>query len=251
MILAMQPSQSPYDGWIAIIPAKNEAATIAHVVEEVLQQLPGMSVVVIDDASTDNTGDLARGAGAVVIPLAVSLGAWGAAQTGLRYAQRRGYLCAITLDADGQHRADSLPVLADALRARTADVIIGAYPARGSFARRLAWSLFRKVSGLSLVDLTSGLRAYNRTAIQVLASRQATLLDYQDMGVLLLLAEKHLITQEVAIDMQPRLSGHSRIFRSWWTVAGYMLQTLILCIARSRHPWPARPHALPNEKIPP
>lgn len=232
--------------WVILIPAKNEAASVTQVIAEAREISHGAEVVVIDDASGDHTARLAREAGAVVIPLCESLGAWGAIQAGLRYAKRRGYRHAITMDADGQHLADTLPVVAQALAEKPVNVVIGAFPERGSPARRLAWSMFRALSGLSLADLTSGLRAYDQRAIELLASHHATLLDYQDLGVLLLLEREGLRMEEVAIAMRPRLAGQSRIFGSWWTVAGYMMYTLVLCVARSRrppllHPWPNRP----------
>lgn len=217
---------------IVLIPAKNEEATVAEVVREVKARYAG-EVLVIDDASTDRTAEQARAAGAEVLSLAFSLGAWGAIQTGLRYALRHGYQTAITMDADGQHQADSVAALWETLQRNEADVAVGSFPQRGSRARRLAWSLFRGISGLSLEDLTSGLRAYNRKAIRLLASQKATLLDYQDMGVLLLLHSAGLRIVEVPTVMNSRQAGHSRIFRSWWAVGGYMFHTLTLCTARA------------------
>ncbi|HMY40796.1 MAG TPA: glycosyltransferase, partial [Marinagarivorans sp.] len=87
---------------IALIPAYNEEATVGAIVAQV-RQLWRCPVVVIDDCSTDATIAVARAAGAIVLPLTLQLGAWGAMQTGLRYALRQGYRTAITLDADGQH----------------------------------------------------------------------------------------------------------------------------------------------------
>jgi hypothetical protein len=112
------------------------------------------------------------------------------------------------------------------------DVVIGAYPQRGSWLRHFAWLVFRKLSGIVLEDLTSGLRAYNRPAITLLASNVATLLDYQDLGVLLLLQKAGLQIQEVPTLMYPRVNGHSRIFNTWWAVGTYMLHTGILCLAQ-------------------
>jgi glycosyltransferase involved in cell wall biosynthesis len=216
--------------WLIVIPAQDEAQTIGDVIRDILTCCDKIDVVVIDDFSADNTADVARQAGARVIPLACSLGAWGAIQTGLRYALKHGYQHVITMDADGQHEAASLPALQHAIRDN--DVIIGAYPQRGSMARRTAWHVFRALSGLHLEDLTSGLRAYNRPAIRLLASQPATLLDYQDMGVLLLLHQNGLRLREVPIEMKARLIGHSRIFSSWWQVSQYMFSTLSLCLAK-------------------
>jgi glycosyltransferase involved in cell wall biosynthesis len=225
-------TQSEYE-WIILIPAKNEVATVATVIQEIRAYHAGM-ILVIDDHSNDGTAEAAHEAGAKVIRLPYSLGAWGATQTGLRYALKHGYQHAITMDADGQHEAEALPLLKTAILDTELDVVIGAHPQRGSQARRFAWQLFRSLSGLTLEDLTSGMRAYNRHAIHVLASQQATLLDYQDMGVLLLLHKEGLTVREVPIPMNIRTAGHSRIFSSWRAVLGYMFYTTILCLAKTR-----------------
>jgi glycosyltransferase involved in cell wall biosynthesis len=170
-----------------------------------------------------------------VLNLVCSLGAWGATQTGLRYAVKYKYQTVITMDADGQHKADSLPILFAELELnQNIDVIIGEFTQRGSISRRIAWSFFRKLSGITIKDLTSGLRVYNRKAICLLASSKASLIDYQDMGVLLLLHHAKLHIKEVSIIMQTRVTGHSRIFNSWWNVGNYMLHTLLLCLIRRK-----------------
>ncbi|RKZ53680.1 MAG: glycosyltransferase family 2 protein [Candidatus Parabeggiatoa sp. nov. 3] len=224
-------SLAHYEPLIILIPAKNEVKTVGQVVSEVKARF-AVTVVVIDDASTDETQKVARAAGATVLPLPFSLGAWGAIQTGLRYASKHGFNTALTMDADGQHEADSIQALLAPLASQQCDVVVGAYPQRGSLLRRIAWTFFRKVSGIALEDLTSGLRAYNRPAITLLASKAATLLDYQDMGVLILLHKAGLHVMETPILMYPRIVGHSRIFSSWWAVSQYMLHTGILCLAR-------------------
>ncbi len=216
---------------IALIPAYNEEATVGTIVAQV-RQLWHCPVVVIDDCSTDATIAVARAAGAIVLPLTLQLGAWGAMQTGLRYALRQGYRTAITLDADGQHEPRDIGPLLEPLANGRADVSIGAFPERASRARRLAWSYFRWLTGLELEDITSGFRAYSHTAMCVLATGEASLLDYQDVGVLLILRRRGLRIVEVPVSMQPRTLGASRVFRSWWVVGKYMLQTSLLCLAR-------------------
>jgi len=216
---------------LIIIPAKNEATTVGKVICEVNAKTSA-TIVVIDDASTDETASIARTAGAIVLSLPFSLGAWGAIQTGLRYAVKHGFNTAVTMDADGQHEADSLSDLLIPLTDGQCDVVVGAYPQRGSIPRQIAWSFFRQLSGITLEDLTSGLRAYNRPAITLLASNAATLLDYQDMGVLILLQKARLHVIETPILMHPRIDGHSRIFNSWLAVSQYMLYTCILCLAQ-------------------
>ncbi len=215
---------------LVIIPAWNEQASVADVVRQILEHID-CDVVVVDDASTDNTAQEAKSAGALVLTLPVNLGAWGAIQTGLRYAQGQGYRTAITMDADGQHKASSLPSLLTPLKAYQADVTIGACTPRGSRARKLAWTLFRWITGLEVRDLTSGLRAYGSPAIALLASSRASLLDYQDVGVLLLLRKAGLRIREVSVDMCPRVSGSSKVFASWIKVSEYMILTMLLCFS--------------------
>ena len=216
---------------IVLIPAHNEQTTVAQVVGAVKETLD-CEVVVIDDASTDATAQVAWAAGATLLPLSLRLGAWGAIQTGLRYALQKGYRSAVTMDADGQHHAAQIRSLVKPLIASEADVVIGACPERVSRARRLAWSYFRLLTGLSLEDITSGFRAYNPSAIELLASAEASLLDYQDIGVLLIIRHRNLRIVEVPVLMDARTTGISRVFSSWLIVAKYLLQTSLLCIAR-------------------
>ncbi|MBK1647755.1 glycosyltransferase family 2 protein [Rhabdochromatium marinum] len=216
---------------MVLIPARNEGHSIAALVLE-SRRLTRKPVVVINDCSTDDTAVQARAAGAIVLDLPVRLGAWGATQTGLRYAVRQQWPLAVTLDADGQHEASRIDALTTHIHHGQADVVIGACPDRASVLRRLAWHYLRWLAGINLIDITSGFRAYGRAAIERLAQPDATLLDYQDIGVLMILNRQGLRIHEVPVPMKPRLHGHSRVFDSWWTVAGYMIKTSVLCLAR-------------------
>jgi glycosyltransferase involved in cell wall biosynthesis len=232
MTLAQQVSFNG-ETTIILIPAFNESMVVGAVIKEIKAHC-NLPIVVIDDASTDNTVDVAQNAGATVIPLPAQLGAWGAMQTGLRYAQRHGYTVAITMDADGQHEAASLKSLLAPVNEGMADVAIGACTRRGSLWRRIAWVMMKRTSGLSLEDITSGFRVYNQEAISELASWRATLLDYQDIGVLLLLQSRGLRIVDVKVTMQERQNGHSRVFHSWVVVTYYMCQTLLLGLSKRR-----------------
>jgi len=212
---------------IVVIPAHNEVDDIASVIRDIRDQ-SDFPVVVVDDASSDGTAAAARAAGAAVVPLSLQLGAWLATQTGLRYALKHGYDHAITMDADGQHLARSLPALIQPIIDGEADVTIGACTQRGSVLRKIAWTLMKKASGLRLEDLTSGFRVYDRHAIRRLATWQATLLQYQDVGVLAMLSASGLRIRDVEVTMLPRKHGISRIFYSWSSVLYYMLYTLLL-----------------------
>jgi glycosyltransferase involved in cell wall biosynthesis len=211
-----------------LIPAWNEEATVADVVNKI-REIGLYDVIVINDASTDQTADRAAVAGARVLDLTVNLGAWGATQTGIRFALNKGYRQVITMDADGQHLSSAIPHLLEPIAMGQADVVIGSCTERGSHARKMAWRFFRGMTGLEIEDLTSGFRAYDLPAMKILASKKATLLEYQDIGVLLLLMHSGLRIQEIQVPMRPRLSGSSKIFSSWFKVAEYLLLNIILC----------------------
>lgn len=216
---------------LVVMPARDESATVGAVVAGV-RGLLGCAVLVVDDASSDATAAAAAAAGADVLRLPLGLGAWGATQAGIRYAHRHRFAQVITLDADGQHVAESLPSLI-AERERTgANVVIGTCVGRLSPAKRIAWRYLRVLTGLKLADFTSGLRLYDAEAIEVLAGAEASLLDYQDVGVLMLLARSGLTIAETPVAMLPRRAGRSRVFASWPVVGRYMVHTTVLCLAQ-------------------
>lgn len=219
---------------VVVIPACNEEQTVADVVGAVRGEF-GLPCIVVNDASTDSTARLARAAGATVIDLPVRLGAWGATQAGLRLAMHMKYDRVVTCDADGQHPVDRIPYLLAEQGRSGDDLVIGACTGRGSPLRRTAWRMFRALSRLRVQDLTSGFRVYSRRSVSLLARREATLFDYQDMGILLLLRESGLSIREVDVPMNLRLNGKSRIFSSWFAVGGYMINTLILILSRIVH----------------
>lgn len=204
---------------------------MAEVVRGVRESL-GCCVLVVDDASTDGTAAAARAAGAETLMLPIGLGAWGACQTGIRYAARNGFAGVISLDADGQHQPGSLPLLLDEHARTGANVVIGTCIERLSLPKRIAWQYLRLLTGLPLRDFTSGLRLYDAKAMEMLAAPEASLLDYQDVGVLMLLAGKGMQIVETPTTMHPRQQGHSRVFASWAVVARYLFHTTILCISR-------------------
>ncbi|MCP4686424.1 MAG: glycosyltransferase family 2 protein [Desulfobacterales bacterium] len=225
------PDRRPAHSLAALIPARNEASSVADVVRGVKRATP-CDVIVIDDASVDGTAEAARAAGARVLPLLFQQGAWGAIRTGFRYALKHGYDIAVTLDADGQHDPAFIESIIQPVRSNLADMVIGSCPARGSKARKAAWSFFRRLTMLGVTDLTSGFRAYNRLSIAALTSAETSLLDYQDIGVLIYLKDKGFVVSEAPVPMCERTSGHSRVFSTWWSVLKYMALTCVLCLSK-------------------
>jgi len=217
-----------------IIPALDESCSIQDIVYRLLSmQTPSINeVFVIDDCSADDTGTLATQAGATSLEPAIKLGAWAATQTGLRYADTLGYDFVITMDGDGQHNADEISTLLEPLINGSADAVIGSNPQRGSIPRKLAWSILRVLSSVEYRDITSGFRACNRHALKILCSREASYFDFQDIGVLMLLKKSGIRIAEVPVLMQPRTTGKSRIFSSWWRVAYFLAYSSLLALSK-------------------
>lgn len=224
---------------LVVIPAFNEERDIRRVLGEIEQQC-GFPVVVVDDCSSDRTVEIARAAGATVLPLPVQLGAWSATQTGIRYAFRRGFDYVLTMDADGQHEAVWIDRLLAPVMQGECDVSIGCCVRRGSRLRKFAWVLLKWVSALSLEDITSGFRCYNREAICLLSSWPATLLEFQDVGVLVMLKNANLKISDVRVTMLPRRTGNSRVFHSWFAVIYYMCYTVLLGFSKRKKPMRGR-----------
>lgn len=216
---------------LVVIPAFNESATVASVILGIKQH--GFDhVLVVNDASNDDTACIAEQSGATVISLPEQVGAWLAAQTGLRYAIRKGYSMVVTMDADDQHPAHDIDLLVEKLQTTDTNVVVGSCTRRGSGLRKIAWQWIRGASGVQLEDLTSGFRAYDRLAIRRAAGWRGTLLEYQDVGVLLLLQRHRLKITDVPVEMRQRYAGKSRIFYNWGVVAYYMAHTLILSASK-------------------
>ena len=143
-----------------VIPAKNEAGSIADVVSRARSTFTDAEIIVVDDGSDDETRSLAESAGAIVKSHPVSLGNGAAIKTGARAAS--GELIAF-MDADGQHSPEDLGRLIDRL-GEGFDMVVGARHAGGhaSTARLFANTLYNRLasrmSGQRVADLTSGFR---------------------------------------------------------------------------------------------
>jgi glycosyltransferase involved in cell wall biosynthesis len=161
---------------LVVVPAYDEEACIAGVVADVAAA--GFDCLVVDDGSSDRTQELALAAGAQVVRLPINLGVGGALRTGFRYAVQRGYTCVVQVDADGQHIAEHIPELLQALDAGPFDIVIGSRFAAGgnhemSAIRRACIRLLSFViargGGVRVTDPTSGFRAIRTPLLDAFA----------------------------------------------------------------------------------
>lgn len=147
----------------AIIPAFNAQRTLPPVVEEALKYIE--PVIVVDDGSSDSTGDVARAAGAMVLRHEKNRGKGAALKTAFEWAIENNFDAVITLDADGQHLPSEIPKF---LAVRDADLVIGGrahhfgqmVPRRRTANRISAWCI-AKAAGVPVSDSQSGFRRYS------------------------------------------------------------------------------------------
>lgn len=153
-----------------IIPAYNEERFIGSVVLK-LRQNP-ITVIVVDDGSSDDTAVIAQAAGAIVLRHASNRGKAQALNTGFRHARSLHPAAIVTIDADGQHLPEQLASLLCPILEGRADIVIGSRylqpaPATPRHRRLGHWffnHLTRLASGVAVTDSQSGYRAFSPRA---------------------------------------------------------------------------------------
>jgi len=148
-----------------ILPAYNEAASIADVLRDIRAMAQArrhtdlVEMVVVDDGSSDDTAAIAEREGARVVRHPYNIGNGAAVKAGMRAAGGDIY---VMMDADGQHRPEEIPMLLDKIE--THAMVVGARQRDGhaGLLRRLANAVYNRlasyVTGRRIPDLTSGFR---------------------------------------------------------------------------------------------
>jgi glycosyltransferase involved in cell wall biosynthesis len=246
-------SVDPNASYLAVVPAYNEARSVGRVVRSIKAHAPDLDVVAIDDGSTDGTGEIAEAAGARVLRHPFNLGIGGAVQTGFVYALDNGYDYMIQVDGDGQHLAEEIPKLLEAMDDDpTLDMVCGSrflfdsgYPA--PISRRTGIHMFAfllsRIMGRRVSDPTSGFRLYNRRGIALFARDYPH--DYPEVEAVLMVHFHRLKMREVSVRMLRRDGGVSSIGSG--KSVYYMIKVLLaIFIGLAR----ARPVPEPGDEAP-
>src|SRR3989338_6147178 len=159
---------------LACIPAYNEESSIQDVVKKSLLHVD--KVIVCNDGSTDNTAKLAKEAGAVVITHDKNQGYGAAISTLFDYARKQNAQIMITLDGDGQHNPDQIPLLLNAITTHNVDVVIGSRflddnTKASSYIKtgiKIITSASNYGTNFKISDSQSGFRAYSKDAIDAI-----------------------------------------------------------------------------------
>jgi glycosyltransferase involved in cell wall biosynthesis len=201
---------------VLVLPALDEAGTIASVVRRAPAEIDGhpVEVVVVDDGSSDGTAALAAAAGADVVSHECRRGLGAAVRTGLEDARRRGAIVAAFCDADGEYAPEELARLVAPLLSGRADYVVGSRfdgtIRRMRLHRRLGNRLLTWwLRGLSRAPISDGQSGYRALSANALCAAEIAH-DYNYAQVLTVdLLGKGFRYAEVPITYEWRRSGRS------------------------------------------
>lgn len=211
---------------LIIIPAYNEGKNIGALLEKLEQpEIAGVAdILVMNDASKDNTAEIVRKRNHEVITHVFNLGYGSGLQVGYKYALRRGYKYVIQMDADGQHDVCNVPVLYKKLKSvdeegNSPDIVIGSRFLEGSktfpisAVKKLAIFMFRCLikwgTGKDIKDPTSGLQGLSKSAVAFYAGYGHFDDKYPDANMIMQMALLGFRVEEVPAVMHARTEGVS------------------------------------------
>lgn len=243
---------------LVIVPTYNELENLGPLVDQIMEQGPDFSVLVIDDGSPDGTGLLADHLTTVypgrveVIHRESKLGLATAYLAGFRYGIVKGYDYLFQMDADFSHDPKYLPVFLETARREGADVVLGSrYVAGGGVAN---WPWYRRlmsrggsgyagrVLGLPFHDLTGGYKLFRREALEQLDLSRIRMTGYGfQIEVTYRLYQQGARIVEVPIVFEDRRYGSSKMS------PGIFLEAFVMVAAlRFSEPWSRE--ALPDRQ---
>lgn len=208
-----------------VLPALNEEATIAEVIERVPRDMDGVSevsIVVVDDGSTDGTRAAATSAGAIVVSHPVNRGVGVAFRTGMKAALDLGADYVVNIDSDGQFAPEDIPKLLRPLLAHQADCVTASRFADKAltphmspvklYGNHMMSALISLLVGKRYYDVSCGFRAYTReTLLQLNLMGDFTYTQETFMDLVF----KRMTILEVPIEVRgTRAVGQSRVARS-------------------------------------
>jgi len=158
---------------LAIIPCYNESTTIGSVILKVKDHVN--KVLVVDDGSIDDTAKIAKAAGADVISHKKNYGKSAAIKNGFKYALEKNFDYVVTIDGDGQHNPDEIPIVLGSLMNNGHDIIVGyrsSYNSEMPGWRKIGKSVLDYTTSFGnggyITDSQNGFRAFNKKAVKAL-----------------------------------------------------------------------------------
>jgi len=209
---------------LVVMPTYNEERTLASTVAELLTEVTGVDVLIVDDNSRDATAAIADSLASSsprvsVLHRPTKLGLGPAYLDGFRYAFSKQYQIVVEMDADGSHQASDLKQIL--LATSDADLVIGSRWIEGGSVQnwpmnRVILSRFgnlyaRLMLGTKISDMTSGFRAYQASFLQNLIATPVSSQGYSFQVELAYRASKTGVVREVPITFIERTEGRSKM----------------------------------------
>lgn len=203
---------------LIIIPAYNEEKNIGQVLMDIRKCNYDIDILVINDASNDNTEQVVVEKGEKVINHFYNLRYGGALQTGFKYAVDKGYQYVIQFDGDGQHDPADLKSIIDELQTGDYDIVIGSRflvdsSYQMSLTKKLAIAIFnliiRSSTGVRITDPTSGLQGLNHKSYLYYSRMGNFPDDFPDADTLIHMLKNNYRVKEIPAHMKQRLYGQS------------------------------------------
>lgn len=197
---------------LIIIPAYNEALNIEKTVKDVTTNT-NYDYIIVNDCSKDNTKEVCERNNFHMLSLPVNYGLTSGIQVGMKYAYQKGYDIAIQFDGDGQHQAKYLKDLVKEIEEGNCDVAIGsrfANEKKPHSLRMLGSNLIsfciKITTWKKIKDTTSGMRAYNKQAIEEFVKNKSLT---PEPDTLVYLIKREMKIKEVQVEMSDREFGES------------------------------------------
>ena len=208
---------------VVVIPAYQAAATIRDVITRTQATLPMAQIIVVDDGSTDGTGDAGRATRTTLITHPRNRGKGAALRTGIRESTARGASVVVTIDADAQHPPEEIPRLLQPILEARSDLVLGArkrdqaMPISRRFTNWLSATLASRIGGQPVRDAQTGFRAFTREV----AERVQPAGNRYEYEANFLLDALRAGFRVVSVDV-PTIYGARSHFRAWgdtWRMA--------------------------------
>jgi hypothetical protein len=220
---------------VTICPAFNEAENVAAVIKQIPAMIEGHHVVpvVVSDGSTDGTAAVAREAGAYVAELPIRRGGGLALRVGYEIALQLGAQIVVTLDSDGQHLPEEIPIVIAPILAGEADYVngsrlLGSFE-RESLVRHLGVHVFSRIitllTGRRITDPSSGYRAARADLLERVVLKQD---QFWSTEILIEALRHRARVVEVPVTFLARAGGESKkpkSFRYGWNFLKVIIQT--------------------------
>lgn len=220
---------------VTISPAFNEAENVGAVIKQIPAMIEGHHVVpvVVSDGSTDRTAAAARDAGALVAELPIRRGGGLALRVGYECALRLGASLVVTLDADGQHLPEEIPIVIEPILSDRADYVngsrlLGSFE-RESLVRHLGVHVFSRIitilTGRRITDPSSGFRAARADLLEKVVLKQD---QFWTSEILIEALRNRARVVEVPVTFLARAGGESKkpkSLRYGWNFLKVIIQT--------------------------